>query len=351
MKQRVFLIVAIIFAICLLLSCSSETSTNYWPTSGWKTISPKKVGMDEKVLEQLNSVQDELGKIGSIIAVRHGYIAYEKYYIGSAATIASGFSITKSVISSLIGIAIKQGKIESIEQRMVDFFPNNQLLSADPIAQTITLRHLLTMSDGIRASGNMIEYYFSDPNISRKVIGEPGSKFKYNDLSAQIASLILTKSTGKSAIDYAKENILEPLGIRDISWKKLVVNGTETSNGAYGILLTPRDFAKIGYLFLKKGTWENRELIPAKWIADSTAVQIETKESSDYLKQYGYYWWTHTFGDHPGYFALGWSGQVLCVVPELDLVGVVISKEASLEGVESRYIAIIEKYIIASITK
>ena len=339
-----FLTVALLFS-CLFLACSRESSSNYWPTSEWRVIAPEKAGIDATVLEGLSSVQSILPDVSSILVVRKGYIALEKYYEGDAKTLRSTFDITKSVVSCLIGVAIKQGLINSIDKKMIDSFPENQIIRSDPLTQRITLRHLLTMSDGIRDSGNLLELYFNDPKMFKKLRADPGSIFQYNNMSAQIVSMILTNATGKSAFDYAKQHLFSPLGITECSWAK----SRGISNGAYGILLTTRDLAKFGYLYLNKGTWEKQELIPEKWVADSTVEQITTEDSSNYFKQYGFYWWVHTFGAHPGYFACGWGGQILCIVPDLSIVAVVTSRETTLEGAEPKYLEVIEKNILNSI--
>ena len=354
MRTKMVLPFSIILLSCVFASCRKESETAYWPTVEWKLSIPQRVAMDASILNGLDSVQDSLPGISSILAIRHGYLVYEKYYEGDATTFRPAYSMAKSVISALIGIAIKQGLIQDADQKLVEFFPDNEILKADPIAQRITLRHLLTMSDEIRNSGNAVESYFSDPKASKRIIGDPGYKFSYSELSAQVVSLILTKVSRKTALDFGKQYLFEPIGIKDVTWRVLKIDGTETNNGADGIKLTSRDFAKIGYLYLKKGTWENRELIPEKWIAESTVAQITTDASPDSFK-YGFLWWVHAFKDQPCYLALGLGGQgvqIICIVPGLDLVAVVTNKErmrgSAVENVDAS-MGVIEKFIIDSI--
>lgn len=350
MKNKSIFFLLALLLIAALFACSKETTESYWPTVDWRVTNPEKVGISSKVLSKLDTIQGIYPEIASIIVVRKGYVVYEKYYIGKAEELRSVYSVTKSVISSLIGIAIEQGLIQGPDQKLIEFFPENTILKSDPVATTVTLRHLLTMSDGIRESGNMIELYLSDPKYSKKLTVQPGSYFKYNNMSAQIASLILTIVTKKTASDYAMEKLFNPLGIKDFSWRKLIIDNTTTNNGSHGLLLTTRDMAKFGYLYLKKGRWEGKELVSENWIAESTKGQIKTSEASSYIQDYGYFWWITKLDQKPAYTALGWGGQAICVLPDQDLVAVVTSK-SNAEGKEPSYIELIDKYIAVAIKK
>lgn len=332
------------------LSCARSANEAYWPTREWKSISPAQAGMDAKGLEPLHSLRRTLPDATSVLALRHGLIVFEQYFIGDQWTLRNLREMTKGVVSTLVGVAIDQGLIDSVDQKLVDFFPENALLGSDPLMRQVSLRHLLTMSDGLRASGNTVQYTFTSPILSLPLKRSPGEGFEDNFMSAQILSMILTRSSGKSAHELAKQYLFEPLSIGESLWADF--KGQEgVSHGADGLLLTTRDMAKIGYLLLRRGAWEGKQLVPAEWIGVSTTGQIQTGRASGYFGQQGFLWWVHAFAGHPGYFAVGTGGQVLCVVPDLDLVAVLTSKGENPEREEGESLRVIERHIIGSVTE
>jgi CubicO group peptidase (beta-lactamase class C family) len=350
LKARTIVCLAVVAAAVSFccLSCSKPQSVAVWPTSGWSSASPEVAGMDPGKLTPLRSLRRSLTDVTSVLAVRHGLIVFEQYYTGDEKTLRNLREATKAVVSSLVGAAIQQGLIDSIDQKMVDFFPENALLKSDPRLQGVTLRHLLTMSDGIRASGNTVQYTFTDGTLSLPLKSDPGLQFEDNFMSAQLVSMILTRASGASAHDFARKYLFTPLGIGESLWADF--EGQEgVSHGGDGLLLTTRDMAKLGYLFLKGGSWDSQPLLPEQWITESTAEQIQTGEQAGYFRQYGFLWWVYRFAEHPGYFAAGTGGQVICVVPDLDLVVVTTSKAETLGGAARRYLQVVEEHIIGSV--
>ena len=348
MKAHVVMLGCIAVMAAIFASCAKKATNDYWPAKEWRTTEPGKVRMDAKGLEEIDAyVRSTRLDVSSVLVVRHGYIVFERYYHGGSDTLRSINQETPSVLSALIGVAIEQGLIESVDQPMIDFFPENEIIRSDPLVDKITIRHLLTMSDGIITAGNMIEFYFSDPKLSKKLKTDPGSRFRHNGISPYILSMILRKATGLKSLDFGRKHLFEPLGITNVVWHELKGD----SRGLYGLMLTTRDMAKIGYLYLKKGIWNNEQVIPQEWVSESTRSQIATGESSAYRKDYGYCWWIYTFGAYPGYFAFGWRGQLICVVPELDLVAVLTTHAFGTEGGERPYFTIAEKYILGSVKK
>jgi CubicO group peptidase (beta-lactamase class C family) len=148
------------------------------------------------------------------------------------------------------------------------------------------------------------------------MMNEPGSAFVYNSGATQLLSYILKTATGKEVDDYAKEHLFDPLGIEDYYWKRTPKGLADTQGGLY---LLPRDLAKIGYLYLKGGVWDGRQIVPGDWITQSTQTEVKSGF------HYGFQWWLLprlSAGGDGGYAARGYGGQILIVVPELDLIAV-----------------------------
>src|SRR5262249_35764084 len=258
------------------------------------------------------------------------------------------YSVTKSITSALVGIAIKQGAIKSVHQPVLDFFPKLANVNRDRRIRAMTIEHLLEMETGLewnesrvpygtrrnsvsqmKSSPDWIHYY-----LSRRMVAEPGTMFAYSSAATHLLSAIIQRQTGITASSYAQERLFDPLGISNVQWTA-DPNGITT--GGWGLYLTARDTAKIGYLYLNRGSWSEAEVVPPHWVDASTtkhATVISAKDLRYRLARllwwalrrdslpvtsmdYGYHWWLPPFG---GYAALGYAGQSIFVVPDLKLV-------------------------------
>jgi CubicO group peptidase (beta-lactamase class C family) len=277
-------------------------------------------------LEEIDAfVQESLPKVTSVMIVQHGHLVFERYFSGDVSTIRPMANETTSVVSALIGAATKQGRIQSVDEKMRDFFPEKARNTRDLRLIEVTLRHLLTMPDGISSSGNMIEIFFADEIQCKPLAKDPGAEFHFNGMSPQILSMIITKTTGMKALDFGEKHLFGPLGFAEVVWSGL----GGYSRGLYGILLTSRDMARFGYLYLKKGVWDQTAILLAGWVTASTSSHVTTGETSAFWKNYGFNWWVCGFGPYRGCYAFGLAGQTICVVPDLDLVTVVTSAETA----------------------
>jgi len=322
---------------------------DYWPTAHWRSANPATLKIvPEKFMELDHIIKSEYGNLNGIVVIRRGYIAFEKYYNGySPEDTQHMTSVTKSVISSLIGIAIDSGYIESVDQRVLDFFPEYALNNSDKMKQEITIRHLLTMTtpypfedwreplDKLCMQPNWIKYILD-------IIGEGGKigTFKYSTAGAHLLSAIITRSTGKSARKFANENLFRPIGMKEIPDYEMKAFGFEDlfgknvrgwlkdpdniSTGGWGLTLTPRDMARFGFLYLNHGNWDNNQIISNKWISESTAPHSGISINNTALK-YGYLWWIHEDNKIFAYSAEGDGGNVICCVPCKDLVVAIAS--------------------------
>jgi CubicO group peptidase (beta-lactamase class C family) len=236
--------------------------------------------------------------------------------------------MTKSYLSALIGIAMDQGLLDSLDHKVFEYFPEYFHPTTDPRMQAVTLRDLLTMSvpfewvnedDRTIApwvnSGKMVEKAI---NLKFQLIPPPKPEFNYCTPGTQILAAILTKIVGEPLRAYAQRNLYSPLGIPEGNWNW----GTDDHGnylGGYGMYLRPRDIARFGYLYSNQGYWDGKQVISTQWVQQSTSKQIQASPTMDY----GYLWWLHRYTDPVIFEARGSGGHILSVIPSLDLVVVV----------------------------
>jgi CubicO group peptidase (beta-lactamase class C family) len=353
---RVWLAGLLALTLAACLSAGAGRRRDYWPTRGWRESAPSGQGLDPRHLQGLEGyIAGNLPLTSSLLVVRHGYIVYERYFQGGRDTPRALWSVTKSVLSTLIGIALQRGFIRSIDQPMLDFFPEFAGKPLDPQAGKITLRHLLTMSDGI--SGESLDFLLTEGKLSVPLQHEPGKAFYYNSMSPQVLSIILTRTTGLKARDFAMRRLFWPLGILEVRWFEQ--NGF--SLGAFGLELSTRDLAKLGLLFLDDGRWAGRRIVPPEWIAEATRPQIRVPRTAKFAAltgpyftdQYGFYWWLRPRQGGSAYMAQGFGGQFLYIVPELDLVIVITTNDVDRkENLHSlAYLALIDDFIAPAVIR
>jgi CubicO group peptidase (beta-lactamase class C family) len=254
-----------------------------------------------------------LPTLASVLVLRRGRLVFERYYHGATADQNRNiFSVTKSVVSALVGIALHDGDLRSLDQRLVDFFPEKLEGSTDADVRTITLRDLLTMTAGYRSEPVFTTDDWVRTLMNRPLASVPGVTWAYDDGSAHLLSAVLTKVTGMSLESFARRRLFEPLGIRPGPWTS---DGQGYSLGSTGLHLRPGDLLALGRLFLQEGKWNGRQIVPAEWVHASTATQASIPGSF----AYGYLWWVNT-GPHKGYLAQGALGQVVAVYPRYDVV-------------------------------
>ncbi|EGL15076.1 MULTISPECIES: serine hydrolase [unclassified Paenibacillus] len=315
---------------------------NDWPTAEWQAADPALVRLDPEKLAELEPViRSEYSNINGVVIVRNGAIACESYYNGYGPDDTHHVaSVTKSILSALIGIAIDTGFIKHVDQKVLDFFPEYVPDAADSQKREITLRHLLTMTapypfedwheplDKMCMQPDWVKYTLD--MLGQK--GEIGT-FKYSTAGAHLLSSILTRSTGKSAREFANERLFRPIGMKeipdyemesfgfeDLFGKKVrgwVQDPNRISTGGWGLTLTPRDMARFGLLYLNRGLWNHHPIISGTWVNESTAMNANN---------YGYLWWLREEDGVYAYSAMGDGGNVICCIPEKDLVLAIASE-------------------------
>ena len=289
--------------------------------------------------------------IRAIIVQVDGRTRFEHYYSSSADQSRSSFSVTKSVMSTLVGIAIDEGRLR-LDERMDELLPDDAA-AMTPQAARVTLRQLLTMTGGFPDTWNATG---PDPldtaqNWTRFVLAHqdraPGVRFHYSDYGAHLLSPILVQATGQSVLSYARAKLFDPLGIstRPAAQPRLdpahlaeymkaqfawPVDPQGFNLGAGWIKLRPQDLAKFGQLFLHAGRWRGKQVVPAGWVRQATTAQAGTAFAFDSHgpfdpQNYGYLWWVDKTDGAAAYFALGFGGQRIEVVPARHLVIVISS--------------------------
>lgn len=300
-------------------------------------------------LAQLDAhVQARLPHVRSLLVVRHGQLVFEKYY-GDASRegLHNIQSMTKSVSSALVGIAVKKGYITSIENKVVDYFPEYRDAITDQRVRSITIKHLLTMSSGIDEMRLSFDKVLANPlaDILRQpLIHAPGQGFKYSSAAAHLLGGVLRKATGTSVLEFAERELFRPLGIGQVEW---YADNTGLQSGGMSGLWRSRDVLKLGELYLRGGKWNGTGLISPAYIAESVTIH-NTGNFYGEKAQYGYMWWITRVAGYDAFYARGYGGQYLMVIPKLDLVVLCTSDWKQPEYPE--HFALVEKFVIPSVT-
>ena len=328
------------------MSETARTSSPARIEDGWPVGSPVEHGLDPALIAAISPRFEEWtdANMHAILVVRHGVLVYEHYFtgedrrwgIGPVGRVAYDAhmkhdlrSITKSVTSLLVGIARDQGYIQDLDASVFSFFPEHDDLRT-PETDAITVRHLLTMSAGLAwnelVPWNKLENsetcMAAAPNLYRYVLEQPlanppGRVFNYCGGGTELLAGILQKVSGTSLDKYAKEGLFDPLGMRDVQWLHYP-NGDFAA--ASGLRLSARDLAKIGQVMLDLGMWQGRRIVSTRWVEESTSPQI----NGDGPFFYGYQWWLGRSlinrREATWVAALGYGGQRLFIVPDLNIV-------------------------------
>lgn len=299
----------------------------------------------EQITSLENKIKKEYGNITGIIVLKDNNAAYESYFNQCSENDPIHiFSVTKSIISMLFGIALDKGCIKNLDEKVIDFFPNYQTRKREKTIQHVTIRNLLTMTAPYKYRFNPYPKYFSSDDwviSSLDLLGGNGKigNFKYAPvIGIDILSGILVNATGKSVLEFAQDNLFSPLGIsvdKNIYFQSKeeqldfyqskgangwVADPKGTNTAGWGLSLTTMDMAKLGQLYLNEGHWNGRQVISDQWIFESTQVQSVWK--ARHLK-YGYLWWVIDEAEH-SYAALGDGGNAIYVNHE-DRIVVAVS--------------------------
>ncbi|MHA1420155.1 MAG: serine hydrolase domain-containing protein [Candidatus Heimdallarchaeaceae archaeon] len=350
-KKHLTMIIILLFVFSLsnnqLGLTDSGQDRSYWPTQEWQHSTFEETGMNEnRIVEMFEYIDENHYDIDSVLIVKDGYLVVEEYLTYSSETLHPVYSVTKSFTSTLIGIAIDEGCIDGVDQKILDFLGH---VDVPNIAskENITIAHLLSITSGI--SWNEEISYYDPANTFRQLIDssnwvefvlnqpmeyEPGNTWEYNSGGSHLLSAIIENATGISTLEYADSQIFSTLGFSNYYWEE---DPQDICFGGSGLQILPRDMAKLGYLFLNNGTWNETQIVSEEWVSQASAGNIYLTDRTDY----GYQWWVFPLLD--AYLDLGWAGQIIMVIPKHDIVIVFAS---SLDEDEFPFREIVADYII-----
>jgi CubicO group peptidase (beta-lactamase class C family) len=290
----------------------------------WSVSTPEEQGFDSaRLAEGLLAIKEQGTQIHSLMILRNDRLILDAYFDPYDGSIYHDLaSVTKSLMTTLIGIAADQGKL-SLDDPLLSFFPDRDIANRDERKERITIRHLVSMSSGLdcgaeneattlkmRSSPDPVRFA-----LDRPVVWEPGTRFEYCNLDMHLLSAVLQESTGMTALEFARINLFAPLGIQDVYWP---ADSQGVTHGWGDVCLHPVDMAKIGLLFLHQGQWQGQQIISREWIESATQIQIT---DTGKIEEYGYGWWVSSKKEEPVFFrADGGGGQRILVIPRWNMV-------------------------------
>ncbi|MGQ0732793.1 MAG: serine hydrolase domain-containing protein [Acidobacteriota bacterium] len=278
-------------------------------------------------LEPAGAAAAALPRLRSLLVSWRGDLVLERYYHGARATTPANVkSVSKSVISALVGIAVARHLIPGVDQPIVEYFPE-LARDRDARKRAITIEDLLTMRSGLEStSGRGYGAWVQSPNwvryvLARPATGAPGQRVEYSTGSSHLLSAIVTKAAGMSTWRFAQEQLAKPLGFSLAPWMQ---DPQGVFFGGNEMVMTPRQMVAVGELYARRGRVGDRQLLPASWIDRTIVPRGRSRWGSD--REYGYGWWIRELGGYATYYAWGYGGQFIFVVPDLDLVVVTSSR-------------------------
>jgi CubicO group peptidase (beta-lactamase class C family) len=305
-------------AISLIAGISAaHAADNALPRS-----TPEAQGISSRaILDFVEAADKNVNTFHSFVVVRHGYVIAEGWWKPEMAEEPHILnSVSKSFTATAVGLAIDNGKLK-LDDHVLKFFPEDTPANPSDNLKAMTVRDLLTMSGGHDTEPQAVGGAPSVKQfLAHPVVYQPGTHFQYNTMGSYVLSSIVTKVTGQTALEYLKSRLFEPLGIQSPRWDS---SPEGNSLGGYGLWLRTEDIAKFGQLYLQRGTWHGKQLVPQKWIEQATSKQIENKEEShakiglDWREGYGFQFWRCR---HNAYRADGAGGQFIVVMPDQDMV-------------------------------
>ena len=325
----------------------------YWPTAAWRKEDPEKLGFDAAKLTAAAAFTAPNANTQAVLVIRHGYVAAEVYSRGFTATTQhESYSMAKSVSSGLVGIAIAEGKLGSVDDKVCSAYPAQWdcAASADPRSR-ISIDHALNLTTGLEWREDWRSSAMGLPNdafslnlldsvLGKKAALEPGLEKRYSTGDPALLSGVLQKATGLTPLQYAKQKIFDVIGTPGIRWNNDLSGRTTTYAGMQA---TASEYAKYGYLYLQRGRWDGQQVVPAEWVDRSTQAKNVCEDWNQYLWHVNppvrlgkqdpscdsLYCPPVSFADLPadGFFAEGVYGQFMFIVPSADLVVVRLGED------------------------
>jgi CubicO group peptidase (beta-lactamase class C family) len=282
--------------------------------------------------EQLTLAFDDFREVEgalSLLVCREGTIVaeeYTNYKTYGADSIKNIMSVTKTFTGVLVGLALDKGYIESLNDPISKYL-TGIVTFPDNVKANITIDQLLKMTfghawNGTSSSSLFGECFFeSEDNLQfildLPLVAAPGTVFNYSDGASHLLSAVITEATGLSTLDFAAENLFDPIGITEYAW---LTDDRGYHLGAAYLRIKPRDMVKFGNLILNRGKYDGNQIVPGSWIDEMTTTKISTNNDVPYGPEYGYQIWLGTRSGHRYFMAMGWGGQFIIIIPDLQLI-------------------------------
>lgn len=317
MKSRICL--KLIALGCLLIISHPATPMAQQAGAGLPRATPESQGLSSKAIEAFVRAADQkINTMHSVMIVRHGQVVAEGWWKPQTPeTRHVMHSLSKSFTSTAVGLAIAEGKL-SLDDEVLKFFPADAPAESSKNLKAMRVRDLLAMSTGHTSEPkrDLKDPHWVKTFLAHPVQHKPGTFFMYNTSATYMLSAIVQKATGQKVVDYLKPRLFDPLGIIDPQWGE---SPEGVTLGGYGLHIRTEDIAKFGQLYLQKGQWQGKPLVPEAWVQQATARQTSngSNPQSDWEQGYGYQFWRCRHGAYRGD---GANGQFCVVLPELDAV-------------------------------
>ncbi len=289
-------------------------------------VGPSETTLDGTLLARALDSASKLPRLHSLLVARHGETVVERYFNGTRPTrLANIKSASKSIISALVGIAIDRGFLDDVHQPIGAAFADLLDQEEDSRKAAITIEDLLTMRSGLETTSNrnygawVLSKNWVRHALTRTMESEPGRTMRYSTGNTHLLSALLTRETSDSTWQFAQRVLAKPLGFSLARWPR---DPQGIYFGGNDMLLTPRHMLTFGNLYLNAGRWEGKQVVPASWIAQSLVPRTKSRWSG---RDYGYGWWIRRVDGRQIFYAWGYGGQYIFVVPSLQMVMVTTS--------------------------
>lgn len=304
---------------------------------------------DEDKINQAEKILDDKGFVHSMVIIHKDKLYKESYFGYSKKTDANNIhSASKSILSALVGIAIEEGYIGSLDDSIALYLPETYFEGKHQNKKDITIRHLLTMTAGLSWEEDKTEYQIQGRKdwvkaiLHRNQVSEPGTFYTYSTGVTHVMAAIVTNATDMDLKSYAESRLFNKLGVTIEYWK---TDPQGIYSGGCNFFMTPIEMAKFGQLYLNDGIWQGERILPEGWVENSYTPQTQGLYER---WGYGYYWWLSEMHGYKVASAWGFAGQMIHVIPELDLVVVTTTNSTSKGALSERRLSyeILETYII-----
>jgi CubicO group peptidase (beta-lactamase class C family) len=315
-------------------------AVDYTPLPGddWKVSTPAEQGLDPMLVAEFYLEGTGLSTLFGLLVIKNGHLIAERYYNeGAVDQLSARQSVTKSYTSALVGLALDQGYLTSVDQKMMEFFPELADQVTDPRKHEVTIRDLLQMRAGYPDDELNRQYldslFFSDDwHWFRHITGfpllsDPGTEFRYSNLTSHLLAIIVARATGSDLEPYAQKHLFSPIDSKVGAWSR---DADGYNFGCFEISVTARDMAKFGSLYLNDGLYDGKRVLSADWVNESLQPYSERISRTGELPSrlgryfsdigYGYQWWSATVGQHRFDYAAGHGGSLIILLDELDMI-------------------------------